>query len=210
MKTTTRMLRAILIFVFLLEGSQTLLAQTSTLPTQDVCVGSLAEPYVINPPTTGSTYQWTLTGGGVIVSGQGSDTIAIDWGIIAGGPHTLSIVETDATGCIGPPQIVDVTLIDAAIADAGLPADVCEGSSHTIVGATASNNTGISWSTTTGGTFSGGSTLTPTYTPSAADITAGSVTLTLTATGNVPCADAISTMILIIVPTPTPGPIYHN
>ena len=79
-----------------------------------------------------------------------------------------------------------------------------------VIDATASNNLGISWSSTTGGTFTGGSTLTPTYTPSAADILAGSVTLTLTATGNTPCGDETSTMILTIDPLPTPGPIWHN
>jgi len=43
--------------------------------------------------------------------------------------------------------------------------------------------TGCSWTTSGSGSFTGVNTTTPTYTPSAADISAGSVTLTMTATG---------------------------
>ena len=102
-----------------------------------------------------------------------------------------------------------LTIIPAAIADAGADDNVCEGSTYTLGGTSASNNTGLSWTTSGTGTLSGGNTLTPTYTPSAADIAAGSVTLTLTATGNTACNDAISTMILTINPSPITGPINH-
>jgi len=209
MKTTTRMLKKLLLISAVILTSNQKIAQTNTSTTQTVCVGSLAEPYLINPPTAGSTYQWTLTGGGAIVTGQGTNAITIDWGMIPGGPHTLSVIETDANLCPGVPVIVDVTLTLSATANAGSDDDVCEGSTYTLTGTSASNNAGVIWSSTTGGTFTGGSTLTPTYTPSAADILAGSVTLTLTATGNAPCNDAISTMVLTINPSPTTGPINH-
>ena len=103
-------------------------AQTSTSPTQDVCVGS-TEPYLLNPSTSTSTYQWTLSGGGVISSGQGSGSILIDWNANAGGPYTLTVVETDLNGCVGPPKNVDVTLYDLDNATFILT-DFCEGSSN--------------------------------------------------------------------------------
>jgi hypothetical protein len=200
MKTTTRMLKILLLVSAVFLTSNQMIAQTNTSPTQTVCVGSLAEPYLINPPTSGSTYQWTLTGGGAIVTGQGTNAITIDWGMIPGGPHTLSVIETDANLCPGVPVIVDVMLTLSAIADAGADDNVCEGSTYTLGGTSASNNTGLSWTTSGTGSFNPTNTLTPIYTPSAADIAAGNVTLTLTATGNSPCSDAISSMVLTIIP----------
>jgi hypothetical protein len=101
-------------------------AQTSTTPTQDVCVGS-TEPYLLNPSNSTSTYQWTLSGGGVISSGQGSGSILIDWNINSGGPYTLTVVETDLNGCVGPSKTVDVTIYDLDNASFVL-SDFCEGS----------------------------------------------------------------------------------
>ena len=125
MKTTTRMLRAILIFVFLLEGSQTLLAQTSTSPTQTVCVGSL-EPYLINPPTTGSTYQWNLSGGGTLNPGVTTDNITVDWGFTPG-VYTITVVETDANNCDGAPVIVTVTVDPLPTATTATSQTACVG-----------------------------------------------------------------------------------
>ena len=65
MKTTNKLFKSIAIVLMIL-GSNYLIAQTNTSPTQTVCAGSLAEPYLINPPTAGSSYQWTLNGGGIL------------------------------------------------------------------------------------------------------------------------------------------------
>ena len=102
-----------------------------------------------------------------------------------------------------------LTIVPAAIADAGLADAVCEGSTYTLGGTSASNYSAIGWTSSGTGTFNPTNTLTPIYTPSAADILAGSVTLTLTAYGNSPCSDAISTMVLTINPSPITGPINH-
>jgi len=107
-KTTNKSLKMIAILAFFLVSNQ-IIAQSSTSPTQTVCVGS-TEPYLLNPGNPTSTYQWVLSSGGVITSGQGTDAISIDWGIIAGGPHSLTVTETDVNGCDGPPKTVDVTL----------------------------------------------------------------------------------------------------
>ncbi|MBK7031277.1 MAG: hypothetical protein IPH45_19665, partial [Bacteroidales bacterium] len=56
----------------------------------------------------------------------------------------------------------------------------------------------ISWSSSGTGTFDNVSLLHPVYSPSAADILAGSVTLTLTATAFSSCANTVSNMTLII------------
>jgi len=96
-----------------------------------------------------------------------------------------------------------LTIITAPTADASIDDNICEGSTYTLSGTSATNNASVNWATTGTGTFSGGTTLTPTYTPSTADIAAGNVTLTLTALGNSPCSDATSTMVLTIITAPT-------
>jgi len=118
------------------------------------------------------------------------------------GSVDLTIRVDGNASCSSTLSTMTLTIVPVAIADAGLAASICEGSTHTISGSSASNNAGVSWSSSGTGAFTNGTTLTPTYTPSAADILAGSVTLTLTATGNTPCSDATSPMVLTIVPAP--------
>ena len=202
MKKLNKFLKITSIFILLLLSNQ-LIAQTNTSATQTVCVGSTGEPYLIPTPTTGSIFNWTISSGGTIASGNGTNQIAVDWGNTPGGPHTITVTETDAFGCIGADVTVVVTLTDAATANAGSPDNVCAGNAYSVISATATNYSVISWTSTGTGTFVGGTTLTPTYTPSAADIAAGNVTLTLTALGNSPCSDATSAMVLTIIPAPT-------
>ena len=88
MKTKSKFLKIITLSLLFLV-SNTIIAQTSTSPTQLVCIGS-TEPYLLNPSNPTSNYQWVLSSGGTIISGQGSDAITIDWNMVVGGPHTLS------------------------------------------------------------------------------------------------------------------------
>ena len=112
--------------IFLLSFfSLSLLGQTNTSPTQTVCIGS-SEPYLLNPSNSSSTYQWTISGGGVISSGQSTGSIQVDWGNISGGPYILSVVETDMNGCVGPTKTVDVTISEFDDATFNL-SDFCEG-----------------------------------------------------------------------------------
>ena len=54
-------------------------SQITTTP-DTVCVGAVGENYWVTN-TAGSTYDWTVSGGGgTISSGQGTDAITVDWG----------------------------------------------------------------------------------------------------------------------------------
>ncbi len=81
-------------------------------------------------------------------------------------------------------------------------ATICAGDSYAVTGATATNFSSLSWATSGTGTFNNTNTLNPTYTPSTADITAGTVNLTLTAHKNPAsantCNDASATMALTL------------
>ena len=96
-----------------------------------------------------------------------------------------------------------MTIQKTPTANAGINANICQGNTHTLAG-TATNQASVAWTTSGNGTFSSTSSLTPVYTPSVADITAGSVTLTLTASAIAPCPTAaISSKVLTIQKTPT-------
>src|SRR5262249_57280985 len=70
--------------------------------------------------------------------------------------------------------------------NAGGPYSTCQTNAVNISGS-ATNQTSVLWTTSRTGTFGSASSLSTTYTPSAADVTAGSVTLTLTANATSPC-----------------------
>jgi hypothetical protein len=121
----------------------------------------------INANTVNPTYTSQLTESGTIYLTLVADAIA---------PCTVS-ASSDTT----------ITIIPKATADAGMDDQICEGATYTITTATASNNVGVQWSTSGDGTFTGGNTITPTYTPGPSDNNNGSVILTLVATKNFPC-----------------------
>ena len=102
---------------------------------------------------------------------------------------------------------VPVTVTPAATANAGTaPAGICVGSTYSTTGSYGGSATSATYTSSGTGTFSNGGLIdgtTPsvTYSPSAADITAGTVTLTLTTAG--PCAAAVATLPLTISTTTT-------
>ena len=73
------------------------------------------------PNTAGSTYTWTVTNG-VIVSGQGTNSIDVMWANT--GIGSVSVVETNATTCTGDVVTYDVVVI---------PTNVEELSNHLIL-----------------------------------------------------------------------------
>jgi hypothetical protein len=75
---------------------------------------------------------------------------------------------------------------------------------------TSTNQTGITWTTSGDGVFNDATLLTPIYTPGANDIANGTVDLTITATGNAPCANAVNAMTVTINAKPNTSVIFHN
>jgi len=138
MKTKNKLLNRIFLGIFLLTSSL-MFAQTNTSPFQTVCAGSV-EPYLINPPTPGSTYQWSITGGGTIINGSTTDNITVNWGFTPG-VYTVSVIETDANGCIGFPITVDVTVNPLPTATIATSQTACFGTTIPDLTAIGSNVT---------------------------------------------------------------------
>lgn len=125
---------------------------------------------------------------------------------ISNGTVTL-ILTTNDPGGICPGAGVDqmiVTIAPAPTVNAGSNLIICANTFATLEGSFGGSATGISWSSPTSGVFSNTNNTTPTarYTPSAADISNGSVTLTISSTGSV-CPVVTDQMILTVNPIPT-------
>ena len=89
------------------------------------------------------------------------------------------------------------------VVEAGPDAFVCEDESYTFATnqAQASEYSSIQWTGGTG-TWTSSNTITPTYKPSAAEISLGEVSLTLTAQGNGNCEPVSDTMTMFITKKP--------
>ena len=143
---------------------------------------------------TGYTYQWTEISSPTIIGTGQTYTATTSGDYIVLVTNTYGGTDSDTLNVLVGPS---------PTANAGSNGDVCEGSSYTISGATASFYSSIFWATSGSGSFSNNGTVTPTYTPSAADISAGNVTLILIANAYPPCTNATDNMTLSIHPIPT-------
>ncbi|MFN3753551.1 LamG-like jellyroll fold domain-containing protein [Flavobacterium sp.] len=158
--------------------------------------------------TTGSSANnqseitWTSNGTGTFADSNSLTTCtytpsAAD---LALGNVILTLTATNS-GCGNLTSSKMLTFVPAVTAEAGIAIDTCftSGPINVTAGSDATDYTTISWTSNGTGTFTDSDSLTlATYTPSADDITAGSVILTLTATGNAPCSTVVSTKTVTI------------
>lgn len=84
----------------------------------------------------GSTYAWSVPTGANIFSGQGTNSITVNFGQSNG---NITVTETSAAGCVGPQRTLAITLQGCGL-DADFsanPLNVCTGSQVTFTNATA-------------------------------------------------------------------------
>ena len=179
-------MKKLLMMVFVVLGLTTY-GQTTINP-DTVCANSVGEQYfVTNTPT--STYQWTITGGGgVLQTGQGTNSITVDWGGISGlYPNAVEVIETNAVNCPGTPILLDVFVLNLSGTVIG---PFCPGDpSTTLVGTPA------------GGTWSGTGVIGNDFDPATAGV--GNYVLTYSMAG---CNTTIN---VVVNNGPITGPIQH-
>jgi autotransporter-associated beta strand protein len=128
-------------------------------------------------------------------------------GDIAAGSVTLTLTTTGQLApCTPATAQLIVTINPAPTASAGANQTICAGSGTAALGGSVGGSaTGGTWSSSGTGTFvPDATTLNASYTPSAADISAGTVTLTLSSTGQLPpCAPATAQVVVTINPAAT-------
>jgi hypothetical protein len=115
---------------------------------------------------------------------------------------TLTLTAASAGPCVSATDAMVLNISRQAIVSAGTDATICETGTYILGTSTGVYTTSLVWTTSGTGTFSNFATLHPVYTPGAADITAGTVTLTLTGQSALPCVSSADAMILNIVPIP--------
>ncbi|MGC1389606.1 MAG: PKD-like domain-containing protein [Bacteroidales bacterium] len=204
-KAEKLILRSTLIML-LLTSTFRVWAQSDPSPAQSVSPGN--EPYMVTA-TTGSTYTWSITPGTSgtewKINGTGNN-ITVDWNIT--GVYTLSVVERNASGCIGQPKLVIVTVTE-------LPRVIATPSSEAICSSSATNialssnigNATFAWTAAlTSGTATGfsngtGATIVQTLTNTGTSAATVSYTITPTANGT---AGTPLTVVVTVYPVPVP------
>ncbi len=177
---------------------------------QVICQGEMV--VIPGNGTNSSGYNWIRNGGaGTFINTNTTNPTYMSQPTESGTIYLTLIANAIAPCTVSASSNTTITIIPNATADAGVDAQICEGGSYQITTATASNNIGVQWTTNGDGTFTGGSTISPTYTPGPSDNNNGSVTLTLVATKNFPCnANAVDEMTLTINKIPTITVINPN
>ena len=153
------------------------------------------------PPAIGS-YQWYK--GGVALNTNIANTFDQ---VSQTGSYTLRVYGVAPTNCPSPlSDPVSVSIYDPAVVNAGVDQTICSTSTVSVTGTRGGGAASSAWSTSGTGSFANPANLNTTYTPSAADITAGTVTLTLTSNDPVgPCTAASDAMVVTINPAATVG-----
>jgi len=146
-----------------------------------------------------SSLLWTTTGTGSLLNATTlNPSYTPSAADLAAGSVDLVLTASN-DGCGSVSDTKTITFIDIPVVNAGPDLLICEDINITIGGASATNYSSISWSTSGTGSFANGNTVSPTYTPGAADITSGSVTLTLSAQAIAPCTGVISDQLVLSI-----------
>jgi gliding motility-associated-like protein len=96
------------------------------------------------------------------------------------GTYTITNSIASGGGCASASATGTITISQAATVNAGLNDTICELGTMTLTGIMGGSATSVVWSTNGTGTFNDTTLLSPVYTPSAADVAAGTVVLTVT------------------------------
>jgi hypothetical protein len=153
--------------------------------------------------TAPSTYNWTISGGAYSFTG-GTSASSKYPKILFTDYATYTITATNTNSCGVASDTQKITFVQAPTVDAGSDQTVCASSpAATLSGSVTGSYTSYQWVGGTGTFSPNRNTLTATYTPSAAEITAGTVTLTLQANTSLPAPCNIVTDPMTINITPT-------
>ncbi len=176
---------------------------TSAGSNQTIC--SDAAGVLLNGTATNSLSSlWTTSGSGTFNNASAPITTYVPSAAdIKAGTVTLTLTASGNGSCSSPSvSAMLVTITPAPTVNAGNNLTVCANNPVATLNGSVTVATGVTW-TGGAGTFNpNANSLNATYTPSATEISAGSVTLTLTTTGNGQCNSKSAQVVITIVPSP--------
>lgn len=118
-----------------------------------VCIGTTGILY--STETTMTLYTWTITAGGLITAGTGTNSITVSWNTL--GSQSVSVNYTNLSGCRATAPSVYNVIVDAIpIPIIAGPASVCAGSTGKVY-STEINMAAYSWTVSSGGLITAGS-----------------------------------------------------
>lgn len=169
-------------------GPQTITGPTQVCTLQGGTVYSTAD-------ITGADFNWTVNGG-AIVTGQGSNSITVDWG--APGPGSVLVSATNPLGCESTPVNVSVNISPLPASDAGSDVTICTGIGTTLGGEpTGPGGSSFSWSPA--GTLSDATAANPTATPTG-------TTVFIVQVSNTGCVNTDTVIVTVSAPAVDAGP----
>lgn len=151
------------------------------------------------------TGQWSTSGSGIfnpsvnalnaVYLPSSNDT--------ASGTVTLYLTSTQNGYCAAVKDSMIITLNDAPVIDAGTDQSLCANNAQVSLSGSASNTTGVLWSSSGTGSFSPSSNvLNAVYLPSASDINSGNVVIRLQSTGPASCNIVRDSVRISFTPSP--------
>jgi hypothetical protein len=167
---------------------------------QTICAGGTATlAGTFGGAATSAT--WSTSGDGTF-SGNVYTPGAAD---ITAGTVTLTYTTNDPAGpCGSVNDALVLTINPVATVNAGADQTICADGTATLAGSFGGAATSATWTTSGTGTFNNASSPTAVYTPSSADKTAGTVTLTYTTNNPAgPCGSVNDALVLTINPVAT-------
>lgn len=161
------------------------------------------------PPLSISDDVSICAGESTTISASGPGSIQWDNSLGTGSSFTVSptssttykATNTVSNGCQNEAEVT-VSVTNAPTVDAGIDQTICADATVSLSG-NITVASGGAWTTSGDGVFANASSLSTTYTPSENDILGGSITLTLTSTGNGTCSEAQDMVTVIIDAIPT-------
>lgn len=165
-----------------------------------------------NNPAVNLSGKVTIAAGGTWSGGSGTITPNIDSlniryipsaAEIAAGTATLTFTTRGNGNCIPVSDQVSISINPAPTANAGADKSVCADSPAISLAGSVTVATGGTWSGGMGTFIPNNSTLNATYNPTVSEINSGSVTLTLTTSGNGICNPVSDQIVVSIAPAPT-------
>lgn len=169
-------------------------------PPTTVCANNSTVNLTGNVGSFSSTGQWSTSGSGAFGFSTSLNTTYIpSVADIASGLVTLTLTSTNNGVCPAGSGITTISITPAPIVNAGTGQTICSSGFVALNGNVSAATTTGSWTSSGSGTFTpSAAALNATYTPSAADATAGSVTLSLTSSNNGNCIAVTDTVIITI------------
>jgi len=122
---------------------------------------------------------------------------------LSNGSATLTLSTTGNGNCVAETDDVTFTFTDGPIVEAGSNESVCANAPDVNLNGTFTIATGVQWTGGLGTFTPSASSANATYSPTPGEIAIGSVTLTLTTTGNGSCNEVTDSMTITYTPSPS-------